>query len=167
MRPRCSSGINTSPARPRTTKRRLFPIAPLRASSFRLADRHLLHRAARQQRSGTGTSFTLTAQAQSFGLTSFNPPHGSLAIGPVTLTITGNEFTPSTGATLMDGNVSIPAQTVLFHDSHTLYATFDTSVVQEGDQLRVQVNDHGTGWPPRAIASPLIAAISRELGWSK
>jgi RHS repeat-associated protein len=86
--------------------------------------------------------------------------HGTPQEGNVTITITGNAFTPNTTVSLT-GNAgpssppaTVQAQSVLFKDSHTLFATFTL------DQLRtfsfdfrggvgqiipldVQVSDHG------------------------
>jgi len=137
------------------------------------------------------TTASLTAQAVPFGITNVSPNsipelggdfagppfgtillqgafqlpelliHGTPQEGNVTITITGNGFTPNTTVSLT-GNAgpssppaTVQAQSVLFKDSHTLFATFTL------DQLRtfsfdftnggvgqiipldVQVSDHG------------------------
>ncbi len=86
--------------------------------------------------------------------------HGTPQEGNVTITVAGNGFTPNTTVSLT-GNAgpnlppaTVQAQSVLFQDSHTLFATFtldqlrtfsfdSTGGFGQGIPLDVKVSDHG------------------------
>ncbi|HUY33447.1 MAG TPA: DUF4214 domain-containing protein [Pirellulales bacterium] len=88
--------------------------------------------------------FTLSAQELPLAVTSVSPAQ-ALNLGPVTMTITGDQFTPSTTVSLVSlfvGGPTIPAGLVTFENSTTLVATFN--LLNAAAQIyNIEVSDHG------------------------
>jgi RHS repeat-associated protein len=90
----------------------------------------LLH--GREGAGNGGASFTLEAQAATFGISSFSPSEGSNQ-GQATISLVGAEFATQTAVSLVDAfNVSHPAGSVLFQDAQHLAATFDLAQLALG-----------------------------------
>ena len=96
-----------------------------------------------RESAGSGTTFTLRADAIPFAITSVSPNHGSDA-GAATLTLAGTQFTTLTSVSLVAADDHIlPAASVSFRDEHTLFATFNLNGVAPGTYA-VQVMDHNS-----------------------
>ena len=74
---------------------------------------------------GSATSFSILGQQLPFDVTRVSPAQGENA-GPVTLTVSGDQFTPGTTVSLIGpGGSALAAEQTTFSDSNTLFATFN------------------------------------------
>src|SRR5262249_9534073 len=92
---------------------------------------------------GAGQTFTLTAQAANpLTVSSISTPEGGND-GPVTMTVSGTGFTPHTQLSLVGADgVPHAAQTVLYRNNATLFATFNLAGATAG-QYDVVAQDGG------------------------
>jgi hypothetical protein len=91
---------------------------------------------------GSQTAFTISAIDLPFGIRGLSPASGGNA-GLATVTITGTQMSPSTRVSLLgpDGT-SYSAQSVVFKNTDTLFATFDLTGLSTG-KYDVQITDQG------------------------
>jgi RHS repeat-associated protein len=91
---------------------------------------------------GSGTTFNLTVTSQAFTVQGISPTSAGNA-GPVTIAVTGSQFTPNTTVKLTSGGTTLTPTSTQLQDGITLFATFDltnqtagqyTVTVTNGDQ---------------------------------
>ena len=118
----------------------------------------------------SGAAFTsdkieLAAQEVPFAVTGLSPIQ-ALNVGPVTLTITGDQFTPQTTVSLTTGQFgkTIAASSVTFDNSTTLQATFNLLNVPQGD-YSVQISDHGKTFSTTADPYSPLDFIDANFGY--
>jgi RHS repeat-associated protein len=120
-----------------------------------------------------GKPFDIKVEELAFSITGLDNAKGS-NLGKTTVTIHGAGFTPQTTAKLVDGATERAAETVLFKDSTTLYATFNLAGLTAGTYDVTALNGTTpatrpdaftvtTGAPGKLKVSVTAPAITRAL----
>ncbi len=115
--------------------------------------------------SGATPGFTLTAKTVGFELTGIDHSLGENT-GRVTLEIDGSRFTEATTFSLVSGGITIPAMSINFRDSGSLFATFDLTGRGAGSYDVVAVDGANSDTLPAAfqiVPSPGVSLVNPYL----
>ena len=103
-----------------------------------------------RENAGAGQTFSLVANGAGFDLTGTSVAGGP-AVGKVTTTLSGTQFTPATTFTLVSGGTTRAATATYFTDTRTVSATFDLTGLALGSYDIVANNGAATDTLPGAF----------------